>query len=54
MNSRLLAVVFWVLTVAFFSWDWVSSAPVDVHAEPPLIAAGSGMAPTGAHCASVF
>ncbi|WP_322998718.1 hypothetical protein [Castellaniella sp.] len=54
MNHRWLAVTFWVLMVAFFAWDWAHSAPVNVHAEPPLIALGSGVAPSGGHCASTF
>ncbi len=54
MNPRFLAVIFWLLLVAFFAWDWADSAAVNVRAEPPLIAAGSGVAPSGGHCASTF
>jgi|GEM_PF-1605560 len=51
---RFLAVAFWIVLVGFFAWDWTHSAPVNVRAEPPLIAAGSGVAPSGGHCASTF
>ncbi len=51
---RFLAAVFWIVLVGFFAWDWTHSAPVNVRAEPPLIAAGSGVAPSGGHCASTF
>lgn len=54
MRFRMLAVVFWLTLVGFFAWDWISSAPVNVRAEPPLIAVGSGVAPSGGHCASTF
>lgn len=54
MKTRLLSLVFWLLLIAFFAWDWADSAPVNVRAEPPLIAAGSGVAPSGGHCASTF
>lgn len=54
MNSRILAAIFWILACAFFAWDWAYSAPVNVRAEPPLIALGSGVAPSGGHCASTF
>ena len=54
MNIRWLAVIFWVLIVTFFAWDWAHSAAVNVRAEPPLIAVGSGVAPSGGHCASTF
>jgi len=49
-----LAVAFWLVLIAFFAWDWAASEPVNVRQEPPLIAAGSGQAPTGGHCASTF
>ncbi|MGB6241832.1 MAG: hypothetical protein WBF69_05045 [Castellaniella sp.] len=52
--NRLLTLVFWLLLVSFFAWDWMDSAPVNIRAEPPLIAAGSGVAPSGGHCASTF
>lgn len=42
--------VFWALLLAFLAWDWAMSPPVDLRQEPPLLAAGSGQAPTGGHC----
>lgn len=54
MKRSILATVFWVLLFAYFAWDWVYSDPVNIRMEPPLIAAGSGQAPTGGHCASTF
>jgi hypothetical protein len=52
MRIRFLAVIFWIVFAAFFAWDWVHSAPVNVRAEPPLIAVGSGVAPSGGHCSA--
>ncbi|WP_417251184.1 hypothetical protein [Castellaniella sp.] len=54
MNNRFLALAFWAVMVGFFAWDWAHSASVNVYAEPPLIAMGSGVAPSGGHCASTF
>ncbi|MEO6958750.1 MAG: hypothetical protein ABI228_06020 [Burkholderiaceae bacterium] len=54
MKKPILTIIFWALLVAFFSWDWAISTPVDLRMEPPLIAAGSGQAPTGGHCASTY
>ncbi|WP_202411720.1 hypothetical protein [Paracandidimonas lactea] len=54
MKKPVLASVFWIVLLAFFAWDWVSSAPINVRLEPPFIAAGSGQAPTGGHCAATF
>ncbi|HWK62259.1 MAG TPA: hypothetical protein VNT00_12645 [Eoetvoesiella sp.] len=54
MKKPMLAAVFWALLIAFFAWDWAVSAPVNQRLEPPLIAAGSGQAPSGGHCASTF
>lgn len=54
MKNPLWAVIFWLVLVSFFAWDWARSGAVDVRSEPPLIAAGSGQAPTGGHCASTF
>ncbi len=45
-----LSLVFWLLLSIFIAWDFVKSADIDLRQEPPLIAAGSGKAPTGAHC----
>lgn len=54
MNSRFWATVFWIAFLGFFAWDWSHSETVNVRTEPPLIAAGSGVAPSGGHCASTF
>src|SRR5690606_27345036 len=54
MHFRFLAAAFWIVLAGFFAWDWTHSAPVNVRTEPPLIAAGSGVAPSGGHCASTF
>lgn len=45
-----LKIVFWVALIGFLSWDWLASPIVDLRHEPPVIAAGSGKAPTGGHC----
>jgi hypothetical protein len=50
MTTTRLQSIFWLLLLAFLSWDFVTSAPVDLRNEPPLIAAGSGQAATGGHC----
>jgi hypothetical protein len=42
--------VFWLLLSVFIAWDFAKSADINQREEPPLIAAGSGKAPTGAHC----
>ncbi|NYT78899.1 hypothetical protein [Pusillimonas sp. ANT_WB101] len=52
MKKPLLTVIFWAALIAFFAWDWAVSAPIDIFTEPPLIAAGSGQAPTGGHCSN--
>lgn len=54
MKKPLWAAIFWLILVSFFAWDWMHSSAVDVRSEPPLIAAGSGQAPSGGHCASTF
>jgi len=43
-------VAFWLGLLAFLTWDWSASPPVDLRQEPPLIAAGSGQASSGGHC----
>ena len=43
--------LFWLGLSAFLLWDWVHTPAPDVRLEPPVIAAGSGQASTGAHCA---
>ena len=49
-KQTLLSLVFWLLISAFVVWDFAKSADINQRDEPPLIAAGSGKAPTGAHC----
>jgi hypothetical protein len=49
-KQSLISIVFWLLLTAFIAWDFAKSADIDQRQEPPLIAAGSGKAPTGAHC----
>ncbi len=49
-KPSLLSIVFWLLLTAFITWDFTKSADINQRDEPPLIAAGSGKAPTGAHC----
>jgi len=45
-----LKILFWVVLVGFLSWDWAVSPTIDLRNEPPVIAAGSGQAPSGGHC----
>ncbi len=49
-KQSLLILVFWLLLSTFIIWDFAKSAEINQREEPPLIAAGSGKAPTGAHC----
>lgn len=44
--------LFWVALIIFLGWDWTQSSPVNLRLEPPLIAAGSGQAPSGGHCSA--
>lgn len=46
-----LSLAFWSVLMLFLVWDTVVSAPIDLRNEPPLIAAGSGKASVGGHCA---
>lgn len=50
-SNTKLSLVFWSVLVLFLVWDTVVSAPIDLRNEPPLIAAGSGKASVGGHCA---
>jgi len=52
MNQRVFLVLFWALLIAFIGWDWLTTEPIDIFSEPPLIAIGSGQAPSGAHCSN--
>ena len=45
-------IVFWVLLIAFFVWDWHTAKPVNLRHEAPIVAIGSGQAPSGGHCAT--
>jgi hypothetical protein len=49
-KQTMLSAAFWLLLTAFIAWDFAKSAEINQREEPPLIAAGSGKAPTGAHC----
>ena len=49
-QTNTLRMVFWALLIAFLSWDFYASKPVDLRYEPPLFAAGSGQATVGGHC----
>lgn len=51
MRNTLL-IFFWVGLALFLGWDWVNSNPVNLRQEAPLIAAGSGQAPSGGHCSA--
>jgi len=50
--SRLRQAAFWLALLAFVAWDLHRSAHIDRWREPPLLAAGSGQAPTGGHCSA--
>ena len=43
--------LFWLILLLFLSWDWQRSPAIDLRFEAPLIAAGSGKAQGGGHCA---
>ena len=49
-QTTVLRTAFWVILVTFLTWDFVSSKPIDLRFEAPLIAAGSGVAAQGGHC----
>ena len=49
-STSKLQAAFWIGLALFLAWDFMSSAPVDLRNEPPLIAAGSGQATSGGHC----
>ena len=51
VSKKKLSVAFWTVLLLFLVWDTVVSAPIDLRNEPPLIAAGSGKASVGGHCA---
>ena len=47
---RALRWAFWLLLAALIGWDLGRAPPIDLRAEPPLIAAGSGQTVSGGHC----
>lgn len=47
----LLRSIFWLALIGFLGWDYLHSPAVDLRYEAPLIAAGSGKASQGGHCA---
>ena len=49
-KQAVLSAAFWLMLTAFIVWDFAKSADINQRDEPPLLAAGSGKAPTGAHC----
>jgi hypothetical protein len=51
VSKQKLSVAFWTVLLLFLVWDTVVSTPIDLRNEPPLIAAGSGKASVGGHCA---
>ena len=53
MQARTLTLsLFWVGLAIFLAWDWAHSSPINHRLEAPMIAAGSGQAPTGGHCSA--
>ncbi|HHU94538.1 MAG TPA: hypothetical protein GXX62_05635 [Alcaligenaceae bacterium] len=52
MSKNLRVGIFWMILVCFFVWDWTQSQPVNLRLEAPIIAVGSGQAPSGGHCAT--
>jgi hypothetical protein len=53
MRPWFLRLAFWTLLLLFIGWDWRHALPVNLRLEPPLLAAGSGQAASGGHCAIV-
>lgn len=52
IQGSLRVAVFWITLLGFLSWDWLQSPPVNLRLEAPIIAIGSGQAPSGGHCAT--
>lgn len=50
--TSLRVLVFWAFLLGFFVWDWHTAQPVNLRLEAPIIAIGSGQAPSGGHCAT--
>ena len=51
-SKSIRSLVFWAVLIGFFVWDWHSAAPINLRKEAPIVALGSGQAPTGGHCAT--
>ena len=49
--SALRRLAFWFALLGFIAWDLTYADPINVRLEPPIIAAGSGQAVSGGHCA---
>jgi len=53
MTSRNTSIaIFWIALIIFFAWDWGHAKPVNQRKEPPILALGSGQAPSGGHCSA--
>ncbi len=50
ITPRRRQALFWAVLAVFLLWDLLGSARIDRWREPPLLAAGSGQAPSGGHC----
>lgn len=46
-----LRILFWAALALFVAWDHARAPRIDLRFEPPLLAAGSGQAGAGGHCA---
>ena len=51
LPALLRRTLFWAALFGFIAWDLTHADPVNVRLEPPIIAAGSGQAVSGGHCA---
>ncbi len=50
-QTLLMRTLFWAALLVFLAWDVARTPAIDLRREPPLIAAGSGQATQGGHCA---
>ncbi len=53
MTRRPVALLVLVLVAGVLALDLSASAPLNPYQAPPLLALGSGLAASGAHCAAV-
>ncbi len=53
MTRRPVAMAVMALLAGMLGLDLATSAPLNPYQAPPLLALGSGMAASGAHCAAV-